>query len=105
MALTHCDFGPNNLPVDRVAFQVTAVVDWGFAHFGGPLEDLSRCEQIVGMHHAKHRQGPDRLFRVYGGRVAGSPGGRVRRLGAVLLPVDAPRSPGPSTRSARCWPL
>lgn len=49
--LVHGDFGPNNLLFDPVTLQVTAVLDWEFAHTGEPIEDLAWCEWIVRMHH------------------------------------------------------
>ncbi|NEW75325.1 phosphotransferase [Streptomyces rapamycinicus] len=64
--LVHGDFGPNNLLLDPVTFQVTAVVDWEFAHLGDAVEDLAWCEWIVRMHHAEHRQKVDDFFNAYG---------------------------------------
>ena len=71
--LVHGDFGPNNMLLDPVTFQVTAVVDWEFAHLGRPVEDLAWCEWIVRMHHPGHRQELHRLFSAYGGPVPGWP--------------------------------
>ena len=39
-SLVHSDLNPKNLLVDPVSLQVTAVVDWEFAHAGSPLTDL-----------------------------------------------------------------
>ena len=39
--LVHGDFGPNNVLLDPETFEVTAVVDWEFAHLGDPVEDLA----------------------------------------------------------------
>ncbi|MFD8867341.1 phosphotransferase family protein [Streptomyces sp. NPDC059590] len=64
--LVHGDYGPNNLLLDPVTFQVTAVVDWEFAHLGDPVEDLAWCEWIVRMHHPEHRHALDAFFRAYG---------------------------------------
>lgn len=44
--LVHGDFGPNNVLLDPATFEVTAVVDWEFAHLGDPIEDLAWCEWI-----------------------------------------------------------
>ncbi|MFF3490014.1 phosphotransferase family protein [Streptomyces sp. NPDC002795] len=44
--LVHGDFGPNNLLLDPGTFEATAVVDWEFAHFGTPVEDLAWCEEL-----------------------------------------------------------
>ncbi|WP_234371271.1 phosphotransferase [Streptomyces sp. XY431] len=71
--LVHGDFGPNNMLLDPVTFQVAAVVDWEFAHLGDAVEDLAWCEWIVRMHHAEHRQALDRFFHAYGGPVPAWP--------------------------------
>jgi aminoglycoside phosphotransferase (APT) family kinase protein len=67
--LVHGDFGPNNVLLDPVTFQVTAVVDWEFAHLGDPVEDLAWCEWIVRMHHPRHRRALDHFFHAYSGHV------------------------------------
>jgi aminoglycoside phosphotransferase (APT) family kinase protein len=67
--LVHGDFGPNNMLLDPVTFEVTAVVDWEFAHFGEPVEDLAWCEWIVRMHHQDRRDALPRFFAAYTGEV------------------------------------
>ncbi|MEU5870960.1 phosphotransferase [Glycomyces sp. NPDC047369] len=62
----HGDFGPNNLLLDPVSFEVTAVIDWEFAHFGDPVEDLAWCEWIVRTHHPAHVGDLDACFDAYG---------------------------------------
>ncbi|MEU4742273.1 aminoglycoside phosphotransferase family protein [Actinosynnema sp. NPDC023658] len=52
--LVHGDYGPNNVLLDPATFEVTAVLDWEFAHLGDPVEDLAWCEWIVRMHHPAH---------------------------------------------------
>ncbi|MGO4751459.1 aminoglycoside phosphotransferase family protein, partial [Streptomyces sp. 2MCAF27] len=79
--LVHGDYGPNNVLLDPATFQVTAVVDWEFAHLGDPVEDLAWCEWIVRMHHPGHRRALDGFFRAYGGDTV--PPWPVRR--AVML--------------------
>ncbi|MFC1400934.1 MULTISPECIES: phosphotransferase family protein [Streptacidiphilus] len=78
--LVHGDFGPNNLLLDPVTFQVTAVVDWEFAHLGDPVEDLAWCEWIVRTHHPEHRQALDRFFHSYGDPVPAWPLRRAAML-------------------------
>ena len=39
-SLVHSDLNPKNLLVDPESLQVTAVLDWEFAHAGSPLTDL-----------------------------------------------------------------
>ncbi|WP_077489298.1 phosphotransferase family protein [Sinomonas mesophila] len=67
--LVHGDFGPQNVLLDPDTFQVTAVVDWEFAHLGDPVEDLAWCEWIVRMHHPGHQEALGHFFRAYGGDV------------------------------------
>jgi aminoglycoside phosphotransferase len=49
--LVHGDYGPNNTLLDPAALEVTAIVDWEWAHAGDRIEDLAWCEWIVRMHH------------------------------------------------------
>lgn len=67
--LVHGDFGPNKLLLSPDTFEVTAVVDWEFAHLGTPVEDLAWCEWIVRMHHPRCIHALGHFFRAYGGRV------------------------------------
>ena len=64
--LVHGDFGPNNLLFDPDTFEVTAVVDWEFAHLGDAVEDLAWCEWIVRMHHPGSIDGLSHFFDAYG---------------------------------------
>jgi hypothetical protein len=82
--LVHGDFRPNNPLLDPVTFAVTAVVDWEFAHYGEPVEDLAWCEWIVRMHHpvseppcpASSRRTTDRCRAGPNGRPRWSPAAR-----------------------------
>lgn len=78
--LCHGDFGPNNLLLDPETYQVTALVDWEFAHLGDPVEDLAWCEWIVRTHHAEHCGELVHLFEAYGRPVPAWP---VRRAAMV----------------------
>ncbi|PPS70271.1 aminoglycoside phosphotransferase [Streptomyces sp. 46] len=78
--LVHGDFGPNNVLLDPETFEVTAVVDWEFAHLGDPVEDLAWCEWIVRTHHPEHRRALGHFFRAYGGLVPSWP---IRRAAMV----------------------
>jgi tRNA A-37 threonylcarbamoyl transferase component Bud32 len=71
--LVHGDFGPNNLLLDPKTFAVTAVVDWEFAHYGDPVEDLAWCEWIVRMHHPDRIEALAAFFGAYPGDVPGWP--------------------------------
>ncbi|MGY0489421.1 phosphotransferase family protein [Streptomyces sp. WG-D5] len=78
--LVHGDFGPNNVLLDPDTFQVTAVVDWEFAHCGDPVEDLAWCEWIVRTHHPEHRSALGQFFRAYGGEMPPWPARRNAML-------------------------
>jgi aminoglycoside phosphotransferase (APT) family kinase protein len=66
--LVHGDYGPNNMLFDPVTFATAAVLDWEWAHAGGPVEDLAWCEWIVRMHHPAAVDDLAHLFDGYGGR-------------------------------------
>ena len=68
--LVHGDYGPNNTLLDPAARQVTAVVDWEWAHAGDPLEDLAWCEWIIRMHHPGQISALEEFFAAYGRRPA-----------------------------------
>ncbi|MGW2342616.1 phosphotransferase family protein [Streptomyces sp. NPDC001661] len=78
--LVHGDFGPNNLLLDPGTFEVTAVVDWEFAHFGAPVEDLAWCEWIVRTHHPAHTPALGHFHRSYGSGVPLWPARRAAML-------------------------
>jgi thiamine kinase-like enzyme len=63
--LVHGDFGPQNMLFDS-SDQVTAVVDWEFAHVGHPIEDLAWAEWIVRTHHPHLIDALGALFDGYG---------------------------------------
>ena len=69
--LVHGDFGPNNMLFSPAgsALTVTALLDWEFAHFGEPVEDLAWCEWIVRMHHPGQRAALGAFFAAYGSPV------------------------------------
>lgn len=67
--LVHGDYGPNNLLLDPVTFDVTAVLDWEWSHPGSPVEDLAWCEWIVRMHHPSAVRFLDSFFAAYGAPV------------------------------------
>jgi tRNA A-37 threonylcarbamoyl transferase component Bud32 len=65
--LVHGDFGPQNMLFDERQ-QVTAVLDWEFAHRGNAIEDLAWAEWIVRMHHPAYADVVSELFAGYGHR-------------------------------------
>jgi aminoglycoside phosphotransferase len=66
--LVHGDYGPNNVLLDADASDVTAVLDWEWAHAGQPLEDLAWCEFIVRLHHPAEVAALDAFYAAYGSR-------------------------------------
>ncbi len=67
--LVHGDYGPNNVLLDPVTLEITAVLDWEWAHAGDPIEDLAWCEWIVRMHHPHHAGLLGQFFGAYGGAI------------------------------------
>lgn len=66
--LVHGDYGPQNLLLEVAAWEVSAVLDWEFAHEGHPVEDLAWAEWIVRMHHSDAVGALFALFVGYGSR-------------------------------------
>jgi aminoglycoside phosphotransferase len=64
--LVHGDYGPQNVLLDPAAREVTAIVDWEWAHAGDRVEDLAWCEWIVRMHHPRDVTALGALFEAYG---------------------------------------
>jgi aminoglycoside phosphotransferase len=68
--LVHGDYGPQNILLDAATREVTAVLDWEWAHAGDPVEDLAWCEWIIRMHHGAHVGALGSFFGAYGQRPA-----------------------------------
>ena len=68
--LVHGDYGPNNTLLDPAAQEVTAILDWEWAHTGDRLEDLAWCEWIVRMHHPDQAGALNSFFDSYQDRPA-----------------------------------
>ncbi|HTW03402.1 MAG TPA: phosphotransferase [Streptosporangiaceae bacterium] len=64
--LVHGDYGPNNVLLDPAAEEVTAILDWEWAHAGNRVEDLAWCEWIVRMHHSQRITALGAFFDAYG---------------------------------------
>lgn len=64
--LVHGDFGPQNLLLDPETFEVTAIVDWEFAHLGDGVLDLAWAEWIIRTHHPHLVDALPSLFDGYG---------------------------------------
>ena len=65
--LVHGDYGPNNVLLDPAASEITAVLDWEWAHAGDRAEDLAWCEWIIRMHHPRQVNLLGEFFGGYGG--------------------------------------
>ena len=69
LGVTHSDYGPNNMLFDPRTHEVTAILDWEWAHEGGTgLEDLAWCEWIVRTHHPTETPALTELYAGYGSR-------------------------------------
>lgn len=66
--IMHGDFGPQNLLLSDGGDEVLGVLDWEWAHYGDPLEDLAWAEWIVRMHHPESESALRALFEGYGER-------------------------------------
>jgi aminoglycoside phosphotransferase (APT) family kinase protein len=66
--LVHGDYGPNNVLLDARASDVTAVLDWEWAHAGSAVEDLAWCEFIIRLHHPAEAWALDAFYDSYGSR-------------------------------------
>lgn len=64
--LVHGDYGPQNILLDPAAREVTAVLDWEWAHAGDPIKDLAWCEWIIRMHHPDQTPALNTFFAAYG---------------------------------------
>jgi hypothetical protein len=67
--LVHGDYGPNNVLLDPARAEITAVLDWEWAHAGDPAEDLAWCEWIVRMHHPRRVSLLGEFFGAYDGQI------------------------------------
>jgi aminoglycoside phosphotransferase len=63
--LVHGDYGPNNALLDPAARQVSALLDWEWAHLGDAVEDLAWCEWIIRMHHPEQTGSLGAFFGAY----------------------------------------
>ncbi len=67
-AIVHGDFGPQNMLLSEHGDHVLGVLDWEWAHYGDPVEDLAWAEWIVRMHHQGSEESLPALFEGYGER-------------------------------------
>ena len=67
--VSHGDYGPQNVLLDPATMEITAVLDWEWAHSGAPVEDLAWCEWIIRMHHPSEVGLLGLFFAAYGGPI------------------------------------
>lgn len=101
--LVHGDHGPNNVLLDGATFQVTAVLDWEFAHLGDPLEDLAWCEWTVRMHHPNHVDRLDGFYAAYGSPVPPWPARKQAMLAKCRALEDFCQRWEPNGDGVRQW--
>jgi hypothetical protein len=101
--LVHGDFGPQNLLLDDVTAEPTALLDWEFAHIGAPTEDVAWAEWIVRTHHPHLVPALPALFAGYGGE----PPWRLRQESMLAkcrwLLGFARRWPDPTQAGVELW--
>ncbi|GAB3418950.1 phosphotransferase family protein [Flindersiella endophytica] len=101
--LVHGDFGPNNLLFDPESLQVTALLDWEFAHTGEPIEDLAWCEWIVRAHHADRVPLLGAFFDAYAGEVPDWPVRQAAMLAKCLSLREFCERWEPGGEAVRRW--
>lgn len=96
--LVHGDYGPQNVLLDPAALEITAVLDWEWAHTGHPVEDIAWCEWIIRMHHPRLVRQLGVFFNAYGGAVPPWPARHAAMLGRCqsLLDLSHQQQPGGS---------
>jgi aminoglycoside phosphotransferase (APT) family kinase protein len=100
--LVHGDFGPHNMLFDLEAEQpVSGLVDWEFAHFGDPIEDLAWAEWTVRMHHPAHAAATEHLLE-HAGSTASWPERRAAMVRRCAELVDQAAARG-GTDDAERW--
>lgn len=96
--LVHGDYGPQNVLLDRAPLEITAVLDWEWAHAGHPVEDIAWCEWIIRMHHPRVAGQLGVFFDAYGGAIPSWQARQAAMLGRCrsLLEHSHQRQPGGS---------
>jgi aminoglycoside phosphotransferase len=94
--LVHGDYGPQNVLLDPAAQEITAVLDWEWAHAGHPAEDIAWCEWIIRMHHSCLVSQLGVFFDAYGGAIPPWPARQAAMLGRCrsLLDLSHQQQPG-----------
>jgi aminoglycoside phosphotransferase len=101
--LVHGDYGPNNVLLDPAACEITAVLDWEWAHAGDPAEDLAWCEWIVRMHHPRQVSLLGEFFGAYGGPIPPWPARQAIMAGRCRSLLGFCRRQDPGGRGEAQW--
>ncbi len=89
--LVQGDLGPDNVLLDPLTCQVTAMADWEFTHFGDPVEDLAWCERDVRTYHPGQANALGHFFSTYAEEVPSWP---VREAAMLTRCASAARPGG-----------
>jgi aminoglycoside phosphotransferase (APT) family kinase protein len=99
----HGNYGPNSVLLDPAAREITAVLDWEWAHAGDPAEDLAWCECIVRMHHPRQVSLLGEFFGAYGGQIPPWPARQAIMVGRCRSLLDLCRRQDPAGRGEEQW--
>ena len=86
--LVHGDYGPQNVLLDPATLEITAILDWEWAHAGDPIEDLAWCQWIVRMHHPGQVSMLNVFFDGCGGAIPPWPDRKAFMLGRCRSLLD-----------------
>jgi len=101
--LIHGDYGPQNVLLDPATLQISAVLDWEWAHPGYPVEDLAWCEWILRMHHPRHVGLLSVFFDAYGGEIPPWPDRQAFMIGRCQSLLELCRHQEPKGPGERQW--
>ncbi len=101
--LVHGDYGPQNVLLDSATLEITAVLDWEWAHAGARVEDLAWCEWIVRMHHSRQVGRLGEFFDAYGGAIPPWPDRQAFMLDRCRSLLDLCRQHEPGGRGEAQW--
>jgi aminoglycoside phosphotransferase len=103
--LVHGDYGPQNVLLDPGALEITAVLDWEWAHAGHPVEDIAWCEWIIRMHHPRLVSQLGVFFGAYGGAVPPWQARQAAMLGRCRSLLDLSHQQQPGGPGETQWAL
>jgi aminoglycoside phosphotransferase len=101
--LVHGDYGPQNVLLDPAALEITAVLDWEWAHTGHPVEDIAWCEWIIRMHHPRLVSRLGVFFDAYGGAIPPWQARHAAMLGRCRSLLDLSRQQQPGGSGETQW--